>query len=64
MRTLPSHRQRGLAIRVLAGLADSALSRNLTRVYLQVEEENHAALALYRRAGFQKAWLYHYWRKV
>ncbi len=64
MRTLPFHRKRGLAKRVLAGLADSALSRNLTRVYLQVEEENHAALALYRRAGLQKGWLYHYWRKV
>ncbi|MBP6483686.1 MAG: GNAT family N-acetyltransferase [Rhodoferax sp.] len=64
MRTLPSHRKRGLAKRVLAGLADSALSRNLTRVYLQVEEENQAALGLYHRAGFQTAWLYHYWRKV
>ena len=63
MRTLPAQRGRGLAARILAGLADTASERNLDRVFLQVEEGNSAALALYGRAGFATAWCYHYWRK-
>ncbi|MDO8287378.1 MAG: GNAT family N-acetyltransferase [Rhodoferax sp.] len=63
MRTLPAQRGRGLATRVLAGLADAATGRALERVFLQVEEGNASALALYGRAGFVTAWRYHYWRK-
>jgi GNAT superfamily N-acetyltransferase len=63
MRTLPAHRGKGLAGRILATLADAARARGLERVFLQVEEGNTAALALYRRAGFTTAWRYHYWRK-
>ena len=37
---------------------------NLERVFLQVEDDNQAALTLYRRAGFSTAWRYHYWRKL
>lgn len=62
MRTVAHRRGQGLAARVLAGLADAALARGLERVFLQVEAENTAALALYRRAGFSTAWCYHYWR--
>lgn len=62
MRTVQSGRGRGLAGRVLAGLADAALARGLERVFLQVEEGNTAALALYQRVGFATAWRYHYWR--
>jgi ribosomal protein S18 acetylase RimI-like enzyme len=64
MRTVPQHRGRGLASQILAGLADAATARGLDRVFLQVEECNSAALALYRRAGFVTAWRYHYWRRV
>lgn len=64
MRTLPAQRGRGFAARVLAGLADAATARQLERVFLQVEEGNTAALALYRRAGFTTAWRYHYWRST
>ena len=63
VRTLPSHRGRWLAARVLAGLADAATARTLERVFLQVEEGNAPAIALYGRAGFTTAWRYHYWRK-
>jgi ribosomal protein S18 acetylase RimI-like enzyme len=63
MRTLPAQRGRGLAARVLGGLADAAAERQLARVFLQVEENNLAALALYRRAGFSTAWRYLYWRR-
>ena len=63
MRTAAHSRGRGLAARVLAGLADAAALQGLERVFLQVEEDNHAALALYGRAGFATAWRYHYWRK-
>jgi len=62
MRTEQSARGRGLAGRVLAGLAQAALDRGFERVFLQVEAGNAAALALYRRAGFQPAWTYRYWQ--
>lgn len=64
MRTVPQHRGRGLAAQILAGLADTATARGLHRVFLQVEESNNAALALYRRAGFTTAWRYHYWSRA
>lgn len=61
MRTDLACRGRGLAGRVLAGLADAALKNGFERTFLQVEEGNAAALALYRRAGFETAWCYEYW---
>ena len=63
MRTVLSHRGRGLAGRVLAGLAQEALQRGLDKVFLQVEAHNPAAQALYKRAGFTTAWTYEYWSK-
>lgn len=62
MRTAPAWRGRGMAGRILAALAEAALARGLPRCFLQVEEGNAAALALYRRAGFASAWSYDYWR--
>ena len=63
MRTAPSARGHGLASQVLVGLADVAAARGFERIFLQVEEGNAAARALYARAGFTTAWRYHYWRK-
>ena len=63
MRTAAERRGEGLAGRVLAGLAGAAEARGLTRVFLQVEEPNTPARALYRRAGFTPAWRYLYWSK-
>lgn len=62
MRTAAAHRGKGLAARVLAGLAQAAQQRGIDKVFLQVEEGNAAARALYQRAGFQTAWRYTYWR--
>lgn len=64
MRTHAAQRGRGLAGRVLAGLADAALARGFSQVFLQVESDNPSALALYRRAGFVTAWSYQYWKKA
>lgn len=63
MRTLPAFRGRGLAASILAALANQARRRGLTRAYLQVEAANEKAQALYRRAGFETAWAYEYWRE-
>jgi ribosomal protein S18 acetylase RimI-like enzyme len=63
IRTVAHARGRGLASRVLTGLAQAAAARGLQRVFLQVEENNTAAIALYQRAGFITAWRYHYWRQ-
>ncbi|MEJ8845354.1 GNAT family N-acetyltransferase [Variovorax rhizosphaerae] len=61
MRTQQSARGRGLAGRVMAGLAQAALALGYERVFLQVEAGNAPAQALYRRAGFLTQWTYEYW---
>ena len=61
MRTDQAFRGQGLAGRVLAGIADVAIQRGVERVFLQVEDINTPALALYRRAGFETVWSYDYW---
>jgi ribosomal protein S18 acetylase RimI-like enzyme len=60
MRTVRSWRGKGLAGRVLAGLAVAAEARGLQKIYLVVEEPNHSARGLYERAGFETAWRYNY----
>lgn len=64
MRTALRCRGRGLAGQLLGALAQEAIERNIDRVFLQVDEGNDAALALYQRAAFVTAWRYHYWRPV
>lgn len=63
MRTDQAQRGRGLAGRVLAGLAQAASERGFERVFLQVDAGNDAALSLYRRAGFETQWKYSYWQR-
>lgn len=56
----PAHRRRGLATAVTLTLAALAAGRGITRLYLQVEDGNLAARALYTRAGFAAHHRYHY----
>lgn len=61
MRTALDRRGEGHAGRVLTALGREMQVRGLGRVFLQVEEANPAR-SLYRKAGFQPAWRYWYWR--
>ncbi len=56
----PRYRRRGLGAAVTAALAAAAASQGVTRLYLQVEDDNAAALALYRKIGFTDHHGYHY----
>ncbi len=55
--TAPSARRRGLARQAIGALARWAQERGATRAFLQVSEENTAALALYDSLGFAA----HHW---
>lgn len=61
LRTAASQRGRGLAGRLLMAMADEARRRGISRAYLQVHASSTAALALYKRVGFESAWVYRYW---
>jgi GNAT superfamily N-acetyltransferase len=52
VQTAAGVRRRGLAAHVVRAMALWAADRGAARAYLQVEEHNTAAVALYRRLGF------------
>ena len=52
LQTAPSVRRQGLARHVLHAMTSWAAQRGAVRAYLQVEEHNTAAVALYQRLGF------------
>jgi GNAT superfamily N-acetyltransferase len=52
VQTAPAARRRGLGGHVVRALAHWASQRGANRAYLQVEERNTAAVALYGRLGF------------
>jgi ribosomal protein S18 acetylase RimI-like enzyme len=56
----PAYRRRGLAAAVTTGLIAYAARHGADQVYLQVEDGNEPALALYRRLGFTVHHGYHY----
>jgi ribosomal protein S18 acetylase RimI-like enzyme len=59
---VPELRRRGLARWVLRALVDWAAGHGATDAFLQVEEHNEAARALYRGAGFRLHHTYRYRR--
>jgi N-acetylglutamate synthase len=56
----PRYRRRGLATLMTRALAGEAARQGARRVFLQVEEGNLAARALYARCGFTEVHRYHY----
>ena len=64
LRTLVRVRRKGLAQALIQAFVTQASNRGLENCFLQVEEANSGAVALYERIGFQTAWRYHYWRQT
>lgn len=56
----PAARRRGLATALMNSLENWSATAGARRVYLQVETDNDAALALYARRGMYIAHSYHY----
>ncbi|MBI1386798.1 MAG: ribosomal-protein-alanine N-acetyltransferase [Rhizobiales bacterium] len=48
----PEHRRRGIARKLLTGLARDLTARGIARLFLEVATSNVAAVALYRGLGF------------
>lgn len=60
MATLPHARRRGVATAVIGALSAWARDHGADHAYLQVEEHNQPARALYDRLGFHPSHTYHY----
>ncbi|MEU3106074.1 GNAT family N-acetyltransferase [Streptomyces griseoflavus] len=58
----PARRRQGLATAVMAALARRALDEGASAAWLQVEEDNAGARALYERMGFAAHHAYHHYR--
>jgi N-acetylglutamate synthase len=56
----PARRRAGLGTAITAAVCAEAAMRSVSRVFLQVETSNAAALALYQRCGFRYSHRYHY----
>ncbi|MEU9988389.1 GNAT family N-acetyltransferase [Streptomyces sp. NPDC048045] len=59
----PARRRQGLATEVVAALARRALDEGASAAWLQVEEDNEAARALYTALGFARHHSYHHYRE-
>ncbi|MEV6617050.1 GNAT family N-acetyltransferase [Streptomyces sp. NPDC051051] len=59
----PAQRRRGLATVVMAALARRALEEGASAAWLQVEEDNAGARALYAGTGFGAHHAYHHYRE-
>ncbi|WP_105968269.1 GNAT family N-acetyltransferase [Streptomyces geranii] len=60
----PGQRRRGLATAVMAALAGRALEEGASAAWLQVEEDNAGARALYTGMGFGTHHSYHHYRSA
>jgi GNAT superfamily N-acetyltransferase len=63
MRTAPAFRRQGLARRLFRTLTAFAASAGAHRGYLQVDQDNVSAIALYEAEGFESGYLYRYWSR-
>ncbi|MEU8573373.1 GNAT family N-acetyltransferase [Streptomyces asoensis] len=59
----PARRRQGLATVVMAALARRALAEGASAAWLQVEEDNAGARALYTGLGFTEHHAYHHYRE-
>jgi len=64
MLTAPGHRGLGIGREIVREIAHWAVIRGGNFLYLQVEEDNEAAQALYAGAGFETLYRYHYRRQL
>ncbi|MHA1576335.1 MAG: GNAT family N-acetyltransferase [Candidatus Thorarchaeota archaeon] len=60
--TLSRYRRQGVATSVNQGLTRWASTREVKKMYLQVEIENQQALSMYNRLGFETSYRYWYRR--
>ena len=60
--TAAAHRKKGYALEVISSLLCWGIKQGAKFAYLQVEESNQAAVRLYQKLGFRKA--YSYWYRV
>jgi ribosomal protein S18 acetylase RimI-like enzyme len=63
MRTAPDFRRQGLARRIFRTLTAIAAAGGAHSGYLQVDEDNASAIALYEAEGFISKYRYRYWVK-
>ncbi|HYD87039.1 MAG TPA: GNAT family N-acetyltransferase [Vitreimonas sp.] len=63
MRTAPNARRQGLARDIVRALCGWGAANGAHTAYLQVEQSNEAAVALYASDGFETAYSYSYWIK-
>ena len=61
--TASKSRRKGFGRLIMAALSDWGIERGATYGYLQVEGDNHPALAMYARLGFERIYAYEYYRK-
>jgi ribosomal protein S18 acetylase RimI-like enzyme len=60
MATAADMQKRGVATALLAHLLTWAWEHGASHAYLQVQANNHPAVAVYRKFGFETAYTYHY----
>ena len=60
MVTAPAFRGRGAATWIVSALIAWARAQRASHAFLQVNDDNAPALAVYRRFGFATAYTYHY----